>query len=114
EIVGPQLCAGFEWRKQAEIDVHRLEGTLAGLVVGDDMAAGDVAEQRAKGRGGGWNRNGLSEPSGRSEATRQKADGRALDIAFAARDLSGKAQAGARLQLQAAVEQRRRVDVGVA
>ena len=38
-------------REQAEIDIHRLEGALARFVVGDDVAAGDMVEQRAEGRG---------------------------------------------------------------
>ena len=47
---GPLFGTCGQRRKQAEIDVHRLERARAG-VDGLDMAAGDVAEQRAM-RGG--------------------------------------------------------------
>ena len=55
-----------------------------------------------------------AEPLGSCEASRQQADGRALDIAFDAGDLSGKAQARHRLQAQRSVEQLGAVDERVA
>ena len=82
-------------REQAEIDVHRLEGALARLVVGDDVAAGDVVEQRAEGRGAGGSGRRLAEPLGGGEAPGQQPDRGALDIALAAGDLAGEAQAAA-------------------
>jgi sulfur dioxygenase len=48
------------------------------------------------------------------EAAGQQADAGAFDITLAAGDLAGEAQARPRLQRQRTVEQRRRVDVGVA
>ena len=58
-----------------------------------DVAAGDVVEQRAD-RGG--RRRGVeiaAEPLGGGEAAGDQADRGALDIAFAAGDLAGEAQA---------------------
>jgi hypothetical protein len=65
-----------------------------------EMAAGDVAEQRAERRRRRRQRYCVALALGSGEATGQQADAGAFDIAFAAGDLAGKAQAGARLQRQ--------------
>ena len=78
--------------KEAEIDVHRLERARAGL---DrfDVAAGDVIEERAD-RGGRRRRlKLLSQPLSGGEAAGDEADRGAFDIALAAGDLAGEAQA---------------------
>src|SRR5690606_10219038 len=92
--------ARIQRRKQAEIDVHRLEGPLAGLVLADQVAAGDMGEQGAEGSGLRRGRQALAEPGSRREPAGDKTHRRALDIAFAAGDLPGKAQAGTALELQ--------------
>src|SRR5690606_35110126 len=89
-------------------------GPLSRLVVGHDMAAGYVIEQRAESGRERRRREWASEPFGCREAPGKQADRGALDIAFAAGDLAGEAQPLARLQLQRAVEQDGRIDVGVA
>ena len=63
-------------------------------------------------RGRGW--IGWPEALGGGEAAGHQADGRALDIALAAGDLAGEAQARHRLQAQRRVEELRRVEIGVA
>ena len=92
--------------KQAEIDVHRLE--RAGARVDRlDMAAGDVVEKRAD---RGRRRRGLERPAqplGGGEAAGDEADRGAFDIALAAGDLAGEAQARRSLQAQTRVEQAR-------
>src|SRR6185312_12278841 len=99
--------------KEAEIDVHRLERTGAG-VDRFDMTAGDVVQERAD---GGGRRRGLArkaQPFGGGEASRDEADRGALDIALAAGDLSGEAQARRGPEAKTRVEQARRVEIGVA
>src|SRR5687768_6135125 len=49
EALRLKLSSGFERREQPEIDVHRLELAFSRLVVGDDMTACDVVQQRAEG-----------------------------------------------------------------
>ena len=80
-------------RKQAEIDVHRLEGAFARLVVGDDVAAGDVIEQGAEGGGRRRQRHRPCLPLGGGEAAGQQPDRGRFHITFAAGDLAGEAQA---------------------
>ncbi len=70
--------------KEAEIDVHRLERARTGID-GLDMAAGDVAEQRAMGGGRRRQDDRLAEPFRGGKAAGEKANGGGLDIAFAAR-----------------------------
>jgi hypothetical protein len=109
-FVGARL---FDRREQAEIDVHGLERARAGL---DrfEVAAGDVVQQCAD-RGGRRKRRQLDpEPFGGGEAARDQADRGAFDVAFAAGDLAGEAQAGRGPQAQAAVEQPRRIQERVA
>src|SRR5271168_5041760 len=99
-------------RKQAEVDVHRLERARAG-VDRFDVAAGDVVQERAD--RSCW-RRGLeieAKPLGGGEPAGDQADRRALDIAFAAGDLAGEAQAWARLQPQPGVNKARRIEIGV-
>ena len=102
-----------ERREQPEIDVHRLERARPG-VDRLDMPAGDVGEQRAVRRGRRRHVEGLAAPLGGGEASGHQADRGAFDIAFAAGDLAGKAQARHRTEPQRAVEQLRRVEEGVA
>ena len=52
---------------------------------------------------------GPAEPLRRGEAASDQADASALDIAFAAGDLAGEAQAWAGFQAQTGVEQARRI-----
>src|SRR6185437_1842829 len=99
--------------KEAEIDVHRLERTGAG-VDRFDMTAGDVVQERADGGGRRRGLELLSQPFGGGEASRDDADRSALDIALAARDLSGESEAGRGLEAKTRVEQARRVEIGVA
>ena len=63
---------------------------------------------------GGGRRERLAEPFGGGEAAGEQADRRRLDIALAAGDLAGEAQARHRLQPQRPVEQLRRIEEGVA
>ena len=56
----------------------------------------------------------FAEPLGGGEAAGEQADRGGLDIALAAGDLAGEAQARHRLQAQRAVEQLRRIEEGVA
>ena len=82
-----------DWGKQAEIDVHRLERARTGA---DrfDVTAGDVVQERPD---GGCQRRRLkllSEPLGGREPTGDEADRGAFDVALAAGDLTGEAQAG--------------------
>ena len=79
-------------REQTEIHVHRLVGRRAGID-GLDMATGDVGEQRAMRGGWRWRNDRLSKPLSGREAPCQQSDRSALDIAFAAGDLAGEAQA---------------------
>src|SRR6185312_2616052 len=75
----------FEWREQAEVDVHRLEGpwSIAGSSsVDGEMAAGDVAEEGAEGCGRGRWGPGRAEALGGSRTAREQTDGRALDVAL--------------------------------
>ena len=92
-----------ERREQAEIDVHRLKRFRSG-VDGLDMAAGDVAEQRAERCGRRRHAHRLAEPLGGGEASGHQADGGGFHIAFAAGDLAGEAQP--RLALRAAASRR--------
>src|SRR5258708_4003305 len=94
-------------REQAEIDVHRLEGGGIG-------AAGDVAQQSAHGRRRGWRDGYKTPPLGGGELAGHESDGSAFDIAFAAGDLAGEAQARHRLQAQGRIEQTRTVEKRVA
>src|SRR5580700_7717876 len=94
-------------REQAEIDVHRLEGRRV-------RAAGDMAQQGAHGRCRGWRDGDKTPPLGGGELAGHESDGGAFDIAFAARDLAGKAQPRHGLQAQGGVEQTRTVEEGVA
>src|ERR1700730_6727452 len=89
-----------DWREQAEIDVHRLEGGGIG-------AAGDVAQQSAHRRRRGWRDRRKTLALGGGELAGHESDGGAFDIALAARDLAGEAQARHRLQAQGGVEQAR-------
>src|SRR6185436_10599777 len=78
------------------------------------MAARDVAEQGAK-RGGGRRRHpplAFDPCSGRASC--QQADGGALDVALAARDLPGEAEPRIRAKTELAVQQLRAVEEGVA
>ena len=79
----------------------------AALALGREVAAGDVAEERAKRSGGRRRHPRPAKPLRGRGAAGQQADGGALDIAFAARDLAGKAQARLGLEPQLAVEQLR-------
>ena len=58
------------------------------------MTAGDVVEQGAEGRCWRWCHDRSAKPLRRGEASRQQADGSTFDIALAAGDLAGEAQAG--------------------
>ena len=58
-------------RQQAVVDVHRLERTLAAIQV----AAGDVADQGAKGSGVRRGLSGLAQGLGGGEPAGQQADG---------------------------------------
>jgi hypothetical protein len=99
-------CGHKRW-KQAKIDVHRLKRART-CVDRLDVAAGDMAEQRAK--RGGRRRQMVSRRSfcicGRKQAGEQ-ADRRRLDIALASRHLAGEAQPRIGAQSQACVEQLR-------
>ena len=78
--------------KKAEIDVHRLERARAS-VDRLEMTAGDVIEERAD---RSRRRRGLklrSESLGGGEAAGDEADRGAFDVALAAGDLAGEAQA---------------------
>ena len=78
------------------------------------MPARDVVEQRAMRGRGRRERNRFAQAFGRREAAREEPDGGGFHIAFAARDLPGKAQARHRLQPERRIEQPGRVQERVA
>ena len=92
--------ARLHGRQQAVVDVHRLEGSRAGVQV----TAGDVADERAERGGVGRQPKRRAGPLDGGEAAGYEADGGALDIAFDAGDLAGKAQARLGLQTKPFVE----------
>src|SRR5271163_4174836 len=99
--------------EEAEINVHRLERARAG-VDRVDVAAGDVVQERADRRC--W-RRGLeieAKPLGGGEPAGDQADRGAFDIALAAGDLAGEAQARRGLEPQPGVNEARRIEIGVA
>jgi hypothetical protein len=101
------LDRGIDRRKQAEVHVHRLIGIGLGI-------AGDMAQQGAQ-RGGGRRRRPCPPSQfGSGHQAREHADRGAFDIAFAAGDLPGKADVRRRFQAQLPVQQRGRMDEGVA
>ena len=102
-----------ERRKQAEIDVHRLERARP-VVDGLDVPAGDVAEQGSERRG--RRRACRLRPAdvGCSEQAGQQADARRFHVALAAGHLAGKAQTRRGVEAQLAVQQRRRIEKRVA
>src|SRR5579864_131744 len=104
---------GRRRRKQAEIDIHRLERARP-FVDGLDMAAGDVADERPM--RGGRRRQGrdFAEPFRRGEAAGEEPDCRRFDVALAAGDLAGKAQPRRRLEAERRVEQFWRIEERVA
>ena len=63
---------------------------------------------------GGGRRGSLAEPLRRGEAAGKQPDRRRFHVAFAAGDLSGKAQPRHRLEPQRLVEQLRRIEEGIA
>src|SRR5207253_7997090 len=99
--------AAFDWRHEAEVDVHRLERFRV-------CSAGDVAEQRAERGFGRRGRQCFASQFHACEPGGEEADGSAFKIAFAAGDLSGKADVWLGLQAKLAVEESRRVDEAVA
>src|SRR5262245_65730502 len=78
------------------------------------MAAGDMHEQRGMRRGRRRRREVMAEPLGGREAARDEPDGGGFHVAFAAGDLTGKAQARLGIEPQSAIEELRRVQEGVA
>src|ERR1700677_2436988 len=78
------------------------------------MASRNMSDQGAMRRGRRRKERPFFTPFRGSEATGKKADRRRLDIALAARDLSGKAQRRHSLEPQRGVEQFGRIEESVA
>src|ERR1700733_12067384 len=99
-------------REQPEIDVHGLERPRPGID-GLDMAAGDVAKERAVRCGGRRQRRLIAEPLGSGKAAGEQSDRRRFHVAFAAGDLSGEAQPRIGFKPQARIEKPWRIEKGV-
>ena len=89
-------------------------GPSRALPFSGKVAAGDMGEEGAEGRGRRRRYPGRAHALGGGSAARQQADGGALHVALAAGDLAGEAQPGLGAQAQLAVEQLRRIEEGVA
>ena len=86
-------------RKKTKIHVHGLESAGARKVTARDMA-----QQGAESSGRRRQLRLPSELLRGGEPTREKADGRALDVSLDAGDLTGKPNVGAISQTQLAIE----------
>ena len=101
---------------KSEVDVHGLEaaGRGAWFRRNAKMPPGDVGEQRTERRCSRRRRLRKPEPLSGCKPARQQPDGRALDIPFDARDLTGKPQPRIGLETQRPVEQLGRIEIRVA
>src|SRR5262249_56482988 len=82
----------LQWRKQAEIHVHRLERGRP-RIDRVDMATGYMRKQRAMRRGSGWGRDPFAAPLGGGKTPSQQADGGGFHISLTTGNLAGEAPA---------------------
>src|SRR5690606_15124907 len=93
-------------REEPEVDVHRLEGALAGLVIGEDVPTGYVVQQRAESCRRRRRIGRHTEALRCREAAGYQPHRSTFHIALAAGDLTGEAQSRPASELQCAVEER--------
>src|SRR5262245_12947001 len=91
-------------RKQAKIDVHGLKGARS-IGFRAQMPAGNVPDERAERRGGRRCPPGEAATFGRRGLSGEQADGGALHVTLAARDLAREPEARGDAQAQGAVEE---------
>src|SRR6185437_7775234 len=106
-VLAPNAGRVGQVGKQAEIDIHGLEGARI-------RAAGDMGQQGAEGGGGGRRQSCPPGKFAGRKAPGQKANGGAFDISFHTRHLAGEGNVWMRSQPQLPIQQSRRIDEGVA